>query len=166
MNARKKELLNTLLKLNKLKRQIESARFAGAMANNNNNNSPRRRTMNNRTRALIQLTHPFREREFILSRNMSPGSVERIKRLRHVVAVQRKAKKAIQKRRENMTRARAVVRRALQPMGAHHALTPAQIARYTMTPAQLARISRAGMVVPRSAHNTRSVTTLSRHLLR
>jgi hypothetical protein len=166
MNQRKKELINTLLRLNKLKRQIESARFAGAMANNNNNNSPRRRTMNNRTRALIQLTHPLREREFILSRNMSPGSVERIKRLRHVVAVQRRAKKAIQKRRENMARARTAVRRVLQPMGAHHALTPAQIARYTMTPTQFARMRRAATVVTRPARNTRSVTMLSRHLMR
>ena len=163
MNARKKELMNTLLRLNKLQRQIESAKFARNMANNN---SPQRFTMNNRMRALIQLTHPLREREFILSRNMSPGSVERIKRLRHVVAVQRRAKKAIQKRRENMTRARTAMRRALQPMGAHHALTPAQIMRYTMTPAQLARMSRAATVVSRPARNTRSVTMLSRHLAR
>lgn len=163
MNARKKELMNTLLRLNKLKRQIEYAKFARNMANNN---SPQRFTMNNRMRALIQLTHPLREREFILSRNMSPGSVERIKRLRHVVAVQRRAKKAIQKRRENMARARTAMRRALQPMGAHHALTPAQIMRYTMTPAQLSRMRRAGTAVVRPARNTRSVTVLSRHLMR
>jgi len=163
MNASKKELMNTLLRLNKLKRQIEYAKFARNMANNN---SPQRFTMNNRMRALIQLTHPLREREFILSRNMSPGSVERVKRLRHVVAVQRRAKKAIQKRRENMTRARTAMRRALQPAGAHHALTPAQIMRYTMTPAQLARIRRAATAVVRPARNTRSVTMLSRHLMR
>lgn len=163
MNATKKELMNTLLRLNKLKHQIEYAKFARNMANNN---SPQRFTMNNRMRALIQLTHPLREREFILSRNMSPGSVERVKRLRHVVAVQRRAKKAIQKRRENMARARTAVRRALQPAGAHHALTPAQIARYTMTPAQLLRMRRAATVVSRPARNTRSVTMLSRHLLR
>ena len=163
MNATKKELMNTLLRLNKLKHQIEYAKFARNMANNN---SPQRFTMNNRMRALIQLTHPLREREFILSRNMSPGSVERVKRLRHVVAVQRRAKKAIQKRRENMARARTAVRRALQPAGAHHALTPAQIARYTMTPAQLLRMRRAATVVSRPARNTRSVTMLSRHLMR
>jgi len=163
MNASKKELMNTLLRLNKLKRQIEYAKFARNMANNN---SPQRFTMNNRMRALIQLTHPLREREFILSRNMSPGSVERVKRLRHVVAVQRRVKKAIQKRRENMTRARTAMRRALQPAGAHHALTPAQIMRYTMTPAQLARIRRAATAVVRPARNTRSVTMLSRHLMR
>jgi len=162
MNATKKELMNTLLRLNKLKHQIEYAKFARNMANN----SPQRFTMNNRMRALIQLTHPLREREFILSRNMSPGSVERVKRLRHVVAVQRRAKKAIQKRRENMARARTAVRRALQPAGAHHALTPAQIARYTMTPAQLLRMRRAATAVVRPARNTRSVTMLSRHLLR
>jgi len=155
--------MNTLLRLNKLKRQIEYAKFARNMANNN---SPQRFTMNNRMRALIQLTHPLREREFILSRNMSPGSVERVKRLRHVVAVQRRVKKAIQKRRENMTRARTAMRRALQPAGAHHALTPAQIMRYTMTPAQLARIRRAATAVVRPARNTRSVTMLSRHLMR
>ena len=163
MNARKKELLNTLLKLNKLKRQIEYARFARGMVNNNN--SPQRGTMNNRMRALIRQTHSPEQRVFILSRNMSPGSVERVKRLRHVVAVQRRAKKIIHKRRENIARSRTAMRRAV-PVGAHHALTPAQLMRYTMTPAQLARISRAGMVVPRSAHNTRSVTTLSRHLMR
>jgi hypothetical protein len=163
MNATKKELMNTLLRLNKLKHQIEYAKFARNMANNN---SPQRFTMNNRMRALIQLTHPLREREFILSRNMSPGSVERVKRLRHVVAVQRRAKKAIQKRRENMARARTAVRRALQPAGAHHALTPAQIMRYTMTPAQLSRMRRAATAVVRPARNTRSVTVLSRHLLR
>ena len=163
MNAGKKELMNTLLRLNKLKRQIEYAKFARNMANNN---SPQRFTMNNRMRALIQLTHPLREREFILSRNMSPGSVERVKRLRHVVAVQRKAKKAIQKRRENMARARTAVRRVLQPMGAHHALTPVQIARYTMTPTQFARMRRAATAVSRPARNTRSVTMLSRHLMR
>lgn len=163
MNARKKELLNTLLKLNKLKRQIEYARFARGMINNNN--SPQRGTMNNRMRALIRQTHSPEQRVFLLSQNMSPGSVERVKRLRHVVAVQRRAKKIIHKRRENIARARAVMRRAV-PVGAHHALTPAQLMRYTMTPAQLARISRASMVVPRSAHNTRSVTTLSRHLMR
>jgi len=163
MNARKKELLNTLLKLNKLKRQIEYARFARGMVINNS--SPQRGTMNNRMRALIRQTHSPEQRVFLLSQNMSPGSVERVKRLRHVVAVQRRAKKIIQKRRENIARSRTAMRRAV-PVGAHHALTPAQLMRYTMTPAQLARISRAGMVVPRSAHNTRSVTTLSRHLLR
>ena len=164
MNARKKELLNTLLKLNKLKRQIEYARFARGMINNNN--SPQRGTMNNRMRALIRQTHSPEQRVFLLSQNMSPGSVERVKRLRHVVAVQRRAKKAIQKRRENMARARTAVRRALQPAGAHHALTPAQIMRYTMTPTQLARMRRASTAVVRPARNTRSVTMLSRHLMR
>ena len=162
--------MNTFLRLNKLRRQIESARFARNMVTNNNGiinrNNNRYRTMNNRMRALIQLSHPLEERVFILSHNMSLGSVERVKRLRRVVAVQRRAKKAIQKRRENMARARAVVRRALQPMGAHHALTPAQLMRHIMTPAQLTRINRAGTVVPRTAHNTRSVTTLTRHMMR
>jgi hypothetical protein len=155
MNARKKELMNTFLKLNKLKRQIEYARFSRDMANN----SPQRRTMNNRVRALIRQTHPLEEQVFIVSQNMSPSSVERVKRLRHVVAVQRKAKKAIQKRRQNAARARVVMRRAL-PVGAHHALTPAQIARF------LPALRRAAIVVPRSAHNTRSVTTLTRHMMR
>jgi len=155
MNARKKELMNTFLKLNKLKRQIEYARFSRDMANN----SPQRRTMNNRVRSLIRQTHPLEEHVFIVSQNMSPSSVERVKRLRRVVAVQRKAKKAIQKRRQNAARARVVMRRAL-PVGAHHALTPAQIARF------LPALRRAGIVVPRSAHNTRSVTTLTRHMMR
>jgi len=147
--------MNTFLKLNKLKRQIEYARFSRDMANN----SPQRRTMNNRVRALIRQTHPLEEHVFIVSQNMSPSSVERVKRLRRVVAVQRKAKKAIQKRRQNAARARVVMRRAL-PVGAHHALTPAQIARF------LPALRRAGIVVPRSAHNTRSVTTLTRHMMR
>ena len=156
MNARKKELMNTFLKLNKLKRQIEYARFSRNMANNN---SPQRRTMNNRVRSLIRQTHPLEEHVFIVSQNMSPSSVERVKRLRRVVVVQRKAKKAIQKRRQNAARARVVMRRAL-PVGAHHALTPAQIARF------LPALRRAAIVVPRSAHNTRSVTTLTRHMMR
>jgi len=163
MNARRKELMDTFSKLNKLHRQIEHARFARNMVTNNNGminrNNNRYRTMNNRMRALIQLTHPLEERTFILSQNMSPASVERVKRLRRVVAVQRKAKKSIQKRREIAARARTVMRRAL-PVGAHHALTPAQIARF------LPALRRAAIVVPRSAHNTRSVTTLTRHLMR
>jgi hypothetical protein len=165
MNARKKELLNILLNLNKLKRKIESTRFARGMANNNNNNSPQRRTMNNRMRALIQRTHPLEERVFILSQNMTPASVERVKRLRHVVAVQRKARKAIQKRRENNARTHAIVRRA-RVVGAHHALTPAQIIHHALTPAQLARFHRVTTVTPRSVRTLRSSTVLTRHLMR
>jgi hypothetical protein len=163
MNSRKKELMNTLLHLNKLRRQIEHARFARNMVTNNNGminrNNIRYSTMNNRMKALIRQTHPYEERVFILSQNMSPASVERVKRLRRVVAVQRKAKKVVQKRRENAARARTMIRRAL-PVGAHHALTPAQIARF------FPALRTAGVVVPRSAHNTRSVTMLSRHLMR
>jgi hypothetical protein len=154
MNIRR-ELMNTHLKLNKLHRQIERARFARNMTNNNNE----RRTMNNRMRSLIRQTHPLEERTFILSQNMSPASVERVKRLRHVVAVQRIAKKTTQKRRQNAARARTVMRRAL-PVGAHHALTPAQISRF-LTP-----LLRVGTVVHRPAHTTRSSTSLTRHLNR
>ena len=156
------QLVNAQLNLNKLRRQIERARIARDMTNNNN----QRQIMNNRMRNLIRRTHPVEERIFVLSANLSPANVQRAKRLRHVVAVQRRAKKAIQKRRENMARARTAVRRVLQPMGAHHALTPAQIARYTMTPTQFARMRRAATVVTRPARNTRSVTMLSRHLMR
>lgn len=156
MNSRK-ELMNTYLKLNKLRRQIERARFARGMVNNNNNNQ--RQVMNNRMRNLIRRTHPLEERTFVLSANISPTSVERIKRLRRIVAVQRIAKKTIQKRRENAARARTVMRRAL-PVGAHHALTPAQISRF-LTP-----LLRMGTVVHRPAHTTRSSTSLTRHLNR
>ena len=160
MNERKKELLNTLLNLNKLKRQIEVARYARGMANNNQYS-----IMNNRMRALIRRTHPLEERVFVLSASMSPGSVERVKRLRHVVAVQRRVSKTIQKRRQNIARARTLMRRALV-IGAHHAFSPAQLMRHTMTSAQLTRIRRAGIFVPRRAPVTRSSTLLTRHLLR
>ena len=146
-------LTNTHLKLNKLRRQIERAKYARNVANNNN----QRQTMNNRYRALIRLTRPLEERIFVLSANISPASVERIKRIRRVVAVQRIAKKTIQKRRENAARARTVMRRAL-PVGAHHALTPAQISRF-LTPYR----PRAG-TVPRPSHTTRAVTALTRYL--
>ena len=161
MNNRKKELLNTLLNLNKLRRQIEVARYARGMTDNNN----QYRVMNNRMRALIRQTHPLVEREFVLSASMTPGSVERVKRLRHVVAVQRRVSKTIQKRRQNMARARTLMRRALV-IGAHHALSPVQLMRHTMTPAQLTRIRRAGTVVSRRAPTTRSSTLLMRHLTR
>ena len=161
MNNPKKELLTTLLNLNKLRRQIEVARYARGMTDNNN----QYRIMNNRMRALIRQTHPLVEREFVLSGSMSPGSVERVKRLRHVVAVQRMSRKTIQKRRQNTARARTLMRRALV-IGAHHALTPAQLMRHTMTTAQLARIRRTGTVVPRRAPTTRSSTLLARHLTR
>jgi hypothetical protein len=154
MNVRK-ELMNTQLNLNKLQRQIERAKFARNMANNNN----QRQIMNNRYRALIRLTRPLEERIFVLSANISPASVERVKRIRHVVAVQRTAKKTIQKRRQNAARARVVMRRAL-PVGAHHALTPAQILRF-LTP-----LRRRTGTVPRPSHTTRAVTALTRHLNR
>jgi hypothetical protein len=160
MNNRKKELLNTLLNLNKLRRQIEVARYARGMTDNNN----QYRIMNNRMRGLIRQTHPLEERVFVLSIGMSPGSIERVKRLRHVVAVQRRTRKTIQKRRQNIARARTLMRRALV-IGAHHALTPAQLMRHTMTPAQLVRIRRASTVVPRRAHGTRSSTLLTRQLM-
>jgi hypothetical protein len=137
--------MNTQLKLNKLRRQIERARFARNMANNNN----QRQIMNNRYRALIRLTHSLEEQLFGIPPN----------RLRHVVAVQRIAKKTIQKRRQNAARARTAMRRAL-PVGAHHALTPAQISRF-LTP-----LLRVGTVVHRPAHTTRAVTALTRHLNR
>ena len=146
--------MNTQLKLNRLRRQIERARFARNMANNNN----QRQVMNNRMRNLIRRTHPLEERTFVLSANISPASVERIKRLRRVVAVQRVAKKTIQKRRKNAAM-RASARRALQ-VGAHHALTPAQISRF-LTPYR----PRAG-TAPRPSHTTRAMTALTRYLNR
>jgi hypothetical protein len=147
--------MNAELKLNKLHRQIESAKFARNRANNNN----QYQIMNNRYRQLIRSINPLQERIFVLSANISPASAERVKRLRHVVAVQRIAKKTIQKRRQNAARARTVMRRAL-PVGAHHALTPAQISRF-LTP-----LLRVGIVVHRPAHTTRSSTSLTRHLSR
>ena len=148
------EFVNTQLKLNKLHRQIERARFARNMANNNN----QRQIMNTRMRNLIRQTRPLEEQVFLLSANLSPASVERAKRLRRVVAVQRAAKKTIQKRRKNAAM-RASARRALV-VGAHHALTPAQISRF-LTPYR----PRAG-TVPRPIHTTRAVTALTRHLNR
>jgi 3-phenylpropionate/cinnamic acid dioxygenase small subunit len=146
--------MNNLLKLNRLHRQIEYARFARDMANNNN----QRQIMNNRIRALIRQTHPLEERIFVLSANMSPASVERMKRLRHVVAVQRTAKKTINKRRQNASM-RASARRSLM-VGAHHALTPAQISRF-ITP-----LRRRTGTVPKRVRTTRAVTALARHLNR
>jgi arginine utilization protein RocB len=147
--------MNDLLKLNKLRRQIEHAKFARNMANNNN----QRQVMNNRMRALIRRTHPLEERIFVLS----PASVERIKRLRHVVAVQRTAKKTIQKRRQNSARARAVMHRA-RIVGAHHTFTPVQLLHYSGL--TLPRIRRVGTILPKTNHTTRSVTSLMRHLTR
>lgn len=149
--------MNTQLKINKLRRQIESARIARNMVNNNNMNQYQ--TMNNRYKALIRSVYPLQERLFNLSVNISPANLERIKRLRHVVSVQRTAKKTIQKRRKNAARARTTMRRAL-PVGAHHALTPAQIASF-LTP-----LRRMGTTVPRTTHTTRAVTSLTRHLNR
>jgi len=143
--------INTLLKINKLRQRIESARFARNAANNNN----QRRIMNNRYRSLIRNIHPLEEQAAILA---PPGNTHRLKRLRHVVAVQRVARKTIQKRRENAVR-RASARRSLV-VGAHHALTPAQILRF-ITP-----LRRRTGTVPRPSHTTRAVTALTRHLNR
>jgi len=148
------EFVNTQLKLNKLHRRIEHAGFARNMANNNN----QRQIMNNRYRALIRQTHPLEEQLFLLSATLSPSNVERAKRLRRVVAVQRVSKKTIQKRRKNAAM-RASARRALQ-VGAHHALTPAQISRF-LNPYR----PRAG-TAPRPSHMTRAVTSLTRYLNR
>ena len=147
--------MNTLLKMNKLQRQIGRAKYARDMANNNNERS----SMNNRYRALVRLTHPLEERLFILSANIPPNNIARIKRTKPVIAVQRIAKKTIQKRRQNAARARTVMRRAL-PVGAHHALTPAQILRF-LTP-----LRRSTVTVPRPRHTTRAVTALARHITR
>jgi hypothetical protein len=148
-------LINAELKLNKLHRQIESAKFARNMATNNN----QKQIMNNRYSKLIRSINPLQERIFNLSVGISRANVERLKRLRHVVAVQRIGKKTIQKRRQNVLRARTVMQRALR-VGAHHALTPAQISR-VLTP-----LRRVGTVVPRTSHTTRAVTSLTRHLNR
>lgn len=142
--------MNDLLKLNKLRRQIEHAKFARNMANNNN----QRQVMNNRMRALIRRTHPLEERIFLIS----AANVERAKRLRRVVAVQRTARKTIQKRRQNAAM-RSSARRAVQ-FGAYHALTPAQISRF-LTPYR----PRVG-TAPRPIRVTRAVTALTRHLNR
>jgi predicted nucleic acid-binding Zn-ribbon protein len=147
--------MNTQLKINKLQRQIASARIARNMANNNN----QYQIMNNRYTKLIRSIYPLQERILNLSVNISPANLERIKRLRHVVSVQRTAKKTIQKRRQNASRARTVLHRAL-PVGAHHTLTPAQISRF-LTP-----LRRVGKTVPRTSHTTRAVTSLTRHLNR
>jgi hypothetical protein len=148
-------VLNTQLKINKLQRQIASAKIARNMANNNN----QYQIMNNRYTKLIRSIYPLQERILNLSVNISPANLERLKRLRHVVSVQRTAKKTIQKRRQNALRARTVMRRVL-PVGAHHAFTPAQIARF-LTP-----LRRMGTTVPRTRHTTRAVTSLTRHLNR
>ena len=163
MNKREKNLLNKFLNLNKLKRKIAYAKLARNMINNNN--SIERQIMNNRMRALIRLTHPLEVEIFILSQNMLPANVERVKRLRRVVAVQRIAKKTIGKRRENNARLRAAIRRT-QQVGTYHSFRPLQIAYHAAaTPAQLARFTRAKNV-PKKAYTTRSTTSLSRHLAR
>lgn len=162
MNQREKNLINRFLKLNKLKRKIEYVKFARNMINNNN--SIERQIMNNRMRALIRLTHPLEAEIFILSQNMLPANVERVKRLRRVVAVQRIGKKTIGKRRENNAKLRAAIRRT-QQVGAYHSFRPLQIAYHAATPAQLARFTRAKNV-PKPAYTTRSTTVLSRHLMR
>ena len=142
---------NTLLKINKLRRRIESARFARNAANNNN----QRRIMNNHYRALIRTIHPLEEQAVILA---PPGAVNRLKRIRHVIAVQRTARKTIQKRRQNALM-RASARRSFI-VGAHHAFTPAQISRF-ITP-----LRRRTGTVSRPSHATRAVTALTRHLNR
>ena len=142
---------NTLLKINKLRRRIESAKFARNAANNNN----QRRIMNNHYRALIRTIHPLEEQAVILA---PPGAVNRLKRIRHVIAVQRTARKTIQKRRQNM--AMSVSARRSFIVGAHHAFTPAQISRF-ITP-----IRRRTFTAPRPSHATRAVTALTRHLNR
>ena len=163
INQREKNLINKFLKLNKLKLKIEYAKFARNMINNHN--SIERQIMNNRMRALIRLTHPLEAEIFILSQNMSPANVERVKRLRRVVAVQRIAKKTIKKRHNNNARLRAAIRRT-QQAGAYHSFRPLQIAYHAAaTPAQLARFTRAKNV-PKKAYTTRSTTVLSRHLTR
>lgn len=149
--------INTLSKINKLRRRIEYAKFARNSVNNNNN--IQRQIMNNRYRALISEIHPLEEQLFILSANIAPSNINRFKRLKHVIAVQRIAKKTIQKRRQNAARARTVMRRALV-VGAHHALTPAQISRF-LTP-----LRRRTVTAPRPTHTTRAVTALTRHLNR
>jgi hypothetical protein len=148
--------INTLSKINKLRRRIEYAKFARNAVNNNN---IQRQIMNNRYRSLIRNIHPLEEQLFILSANIAPSNINRFKRLKHVIAVQRIAKKTIQKRRQNAARARTLIRRATV-VGAHHALTPAQISRF-LTP-----LRRRTVTAPRPSHTTRSVTELTRHLNR
>jgi hypothetical protein len=146
--------MNTLSKLNKLHRLIAYAKFARNFANNNN----QRQVMSNRYSALIRRTHPLEERAVVLALNIPPNNVARLKRMRHVVAVQRIAKKTIQKRRQNAVR-RTMARRSLV-VGAHHALTPAQISRF-VTP-----LRRHTGTVRRPSRITRAVTALTRHLTR
>jgi hypothetical protein len=111
--------------------------------------------MNNHYRALIRTIHPLEEQAVILA---PPGAVNRLKRIRHVIAVQRTARKTIQKRRQNM--AMSVSARRSFIVGAHHAFTPAQISRF-ITP-----IRRRTFTAPRPSHATRAVTALTRHLNR
>jgi hypothetical protein len=146
--------INTLLKINKLKRRIENARFARNASNNNN----QRQIMNNRYKALIRSKHPLEEQAMLLAANIPPNNVQRLRRTKHVVSVQRISRKTIQKRRENAVM-RAMARRSLV-VGAHHALTPAQISRF-VTP-----LRRRAVTVPRPSHMTRAVTALTRHLNR
>ena len=147
--------INTLLKINKQRRRIERAKFARNAVNNNN---IQRQIMNNRYRSLIRNIHPLEEQLFILSANIAPSNITRFKRLKHVIAVQRTARKTIQKRRENAVM-RASARRSFI-VGAHHAFTPAQISRF-LTP-----LRRRTGTVPRPSHTTRAVTALTRHLNR
>lgn len=148
--------INTLTKLNKLHRQIGYVRYARGMVNNNNNNQ--RQIMNNRYRELIRRTHPLEERAWVLASRLPPNDVARLKRMKHIVAVQRIAKKTIQKRRQNTVR-RTMARRSLV-VGAHHALTPAQISRF-VTP-----LRRHTGTVQRPSRITRAITALTRHLTR
>jgi hypothetical protein len=111
--------------------------------------------MNNHYRALIRTIHPLEEQAMILA---PPGAVNRLKRIRHVIAVQRTARKTIQKRRQNALM-RASARRSFI-VGAHHAFTPAQISRF-ITP-----LRRRTFTAPRPSHATRAVTALTRHLNR
>jgi hypothetical protein len=111
--------------------------------------------MNNHYRDLIRTIHPLEEQAMILA---PPGTVNRLKRIRYVIAVQRTARKTIQKRRQNAMM-RASARRSFIA-GAHHVFTPAQISRF-ITP-----LRRRTGTVPKQFHTTRAVTALTRHLNR
>ena len=144
-----KGYINTRIKLRKLQQQIQRYQWAKGMTEN----EIQQAIINNKVRNLISKTRPLELELFIYE--VSENRKSKLNKLGRLVIVQRMARRAINKRSHN--RAMHSAARRSMVVGAHHALSRAQLLRFLPPPA----IRRH--VAPKKK-NTRSTTRLTRYL--
>lgn len=140
--------MNALLDRNKIAKKIQNVVYAQGLTNNNN----QKQALNRLKTIWIRRHHRIEEIIFILESQILENKA-RLKKLRHVIAVQRIARRTIARRRLQAGNRAAMLR--AYTTGAHHVLSPGFLARYVIPRS-------VGVVKKTIKPTTRSSTRLTR----